>query len=816
MATSIREVVPPNFNPASIAGLQLWFDASDPFNTGIAPANNTNITTWIDKSSQSNHMNVGAGSPKFVLDGGRPVASFASGDITITNSAVSFNTTDTFIFVVFKYTSDTGLNMLIAFPSFATPGYGSTGDFSIRSNGSGSVNTGGDRNDVGRTIINVNTVLTGTGQANEFNLADTKFTSESGSSRLQISSSFTGSRYFVGRVSELLYYNNSSITTRQRQQLQGYLMWKWGIEAKIPAGHPFQIRRPLQVIPFPESALPLQKFQVQIAPILGAAFIPTQLSGCALWLDAADSSSVTETLGAITNVLNKGNLGVTLSGANGFTYDRVNRAFTNTTASSSRNLGINSTYTQNQPGTFFAVASFTSAASNPYLIDSRSTEVAVGRFGYSIVRNPANTADVAYAFAGDLTPSIYGLMTATNIPANTNIIHTLLMNDTSSDIRLNGVTQVTIENPGTNSMTGITVANRYSDNQSWVGSINELILFNRGLSLTERQQVEGYLAWKWGIIRNFPINHPSNNPFFRQFFSNLNQPLTVRTISPFTPYIITTLLVGGGGAGGANQGGGNESGGGGGAGGVGFGSLFMMVSRVLTITVGAGGLRGNPPGAGGNTSLVSENVSEIAFGGGQGGTGNGGSTSTGGNGGSGGGGNGWGGYKLGGTPTRGSGTLTYIGNSGGGGSWAGNGGGGGGGGGGATAGGVDTNSPLSQNGGNGGAGYTTTLTGTSRSFGGGGGGGGIASSGGIGGVGGGGDGVVGGGDAVAGSANTGGGGGGNRSGTSGAAGGSGICILVIPSAFYSGIVEGNLITPPYTSGNNTILEFGNPGGTYTV
>ncbi len=237
-------------------------------------------------------------------------------------------------------------------------------------------------------------------------------------------------------------------------------------------------------------------------------FTPRQISGCQLWLDAADSTTITESGGTIINVTNKGNTSVVLSNASGFTYDSTNKAFSNSTASSSRNLGRNGTYTQNQPGTLFAVAAFSSAASNPYIIDSRSTQVDVGRFAYSIVRNIANTADVAYAFAGNVNAPDYGLRTATNIASNTTIIHTLVMNDASSDVRLNGTTQTFTQSPGTNSMTGITVANRYSDDQSWVGTINEILLFNRGLTLAERQQIEGYLAWKWGLQANLPSTHP--------------------------------------------------------------------------------------------------------------------------------------------------------------------------------------------------------------------------------------------------------------------------------------------------------------------
>ena len=40
------------------------------------------------------------------------------------------------------------------------------------------------------------------------------------------------------------------------------------------------------------------------------------------------------------------------------------------------------------------------------------------------------------------------------------------------------------------------------------GDIGEILLFNRKLSLTEEQKVEGYLAHKWGGSTNLPANHP--------------------------------------------------------------------------------------------------------------------------------------------------------------------------------------------------------------------------------------------------------------------------------------------------------------------
>ena len=52
------------------------------------------------------------------------------------------------------------------------------------------------------------------------------------------------------------------------------------------------------------------------------------------------------------------------------------------------------------------------------------------------------------------------------------------------------------------------MAHKKSSKNSTVGYINEIIIFNRTLSQGEYQQVEGYLAWKWGLFSQLPSSHP--------------------------------------------------------------------------------------------------------------------------------------------------------------------------------------------------------------------------------------------------------------------------------------------------------------------
>ena len=57
--------------------------------------------------------------------------------------------------------------------------------------------------------------------------------------------------------------------------------------------------------------------------------------------------------------------------------------------------------------------------------------------------------------------------------------------------------------------TGLTLSE--GGGQSWEGPIGEIVIVNSGVSSTVRQQMEGYLAWKWGLEGNLPNDHPYKN-----------------------------------------------------------------------------------------------------------------------------------------------------------------------------------------------------------------------------------------------------------------------------------------------------------------
>jgi len=71
----------------SIPGLSLWFDATDPLNTGVPPANGASITTWYDKSSNGYNANIAG----HVNSGNHDYFSYDASLPPITYSSTGFN-----------------------------------------------------------------------------------------------------------------------------------------------------------------------------------------------------------------------------------------------------------------------------------------------------------------------------------------------------------------------------------------------------------------------------------------------------------------------------------------------------------------------------------------------------------------------------------------------------------------------------------------------------------------------------------------------------------------------------------------------------
>ena len=109
-------------------------------------------------------------------------------------------------------------------------------------------------------------------------------------------------------------------------------------------------------------------------------------------------------------------------------------------------------------------------------------------------------------------------------------INTLLFNGTSS-MNIANSTSVSSGNPGNNGLGGIRVGSAYNSSFFFQGSISEIIIYNTGLSLTQRNSIELYLTNKYAP----PISLGSDTTIAHGFC-----PFKIKAGSGYTSYLWST------------------------------------------------------------------------------------------------------------------------------------------------------------------------------------------------------------------------------------------------------------------------------------
>jgi hypothetical protein len=59
--------------------------------------------------------------------------------------------------------------------------------------------------------------------------------------------------------------------------------------------------------------------------------------------------------------------------------------------------------------------------------------------------------------------------------------------------------------------TAIYIGTRGDSLTRLTASVAEVIVYSTTPTATQRQQIEGYLAWKWGLVASLPASHPYKN-----------------------------------------------------------------------------------------------------------------------------------------------------------------------------------------------------------------------------------------------------------------------------------------------------------------
>lgn len=242
----------PAFSPASLTNLSLWLDAADPAGSGSVPSNGTTLTTWTDKSGNSRNLGVGSGTTSWNMNSVRLNSSYMSvtSSVDLANFSffiVSMSPTATFNQAVFGarpntspvYNSTDGFAFYMDGNTNSTRFYGTPDKYYAESITTSSpflsVFTGASNGVLG-------VWLNGTSRGEV--IMATRTTTAQG---FAVGAEWGGSSYSniasSAHIYEIVVYN-TTLTTLQRQQIEGYLAWKWGLQTSLPTNHPYYSARP--------------------------------------------------------------------------------------------------------------------------------------------------------------------------------------------------------------------------------------------------------------------------------------------------------------------------------------------------------------------------------------------------------------------------------------------------------------------------------------------------------------------------------------------------------------------------------------------
>ena len=244
--------------------------------------------------------------------------------------------------------------------------------------------------------------------------------------------------------------------------------------------------------------------------IVQNSFLPTQISGCQLWLDAADPSVVIKsgtTVTAWNDKSGNGNNG-TASGSPVLLANSLNGSYPSIYFNGSSSIA-GATVVSGTTLTAFCILQTTDANLNTNgRLLSLSTP---GQNDYNTNLTASAFIQVNPTYIGTSRGGIGSIVY--DVPVGTSaLVATIFDGNTSNTFYGNGSSVVTATAAGWNQSFSITtycIGNAINPNGAWYkGRIGEIILYSTALTNPQRQQVEGYLAWKWGLQVNLPQTHP--------------------------------------------------------------------------------------------------------------------------------------------------------------------------------------------------------------------------------------------------------------------------------------------------------------------
>jgi hypothetical protein len=499
-----------DFSPSSIANMNLWLDAAD--TTSLTISSTNIVTAILDKSGNGNNssnvsgtiitsslngvqtmyfnnsyllgpLNTSLTSRNFHYIGvSRVVNSGNSGRLlSLSRAGINdSNQPDTF-----EIQSLTSVSLTRNGTSFGT---------GIAYNTNNVVNISQNSNQIfaGLNAQNISSFTNGlisSVNVNVWGLATNAGVPSDASSRL------------TGQIGETLFYG-STLNGLQQVQAEGYLAWKWGLQASLPSTHFYYFRPPTRKDTY-------------------LTFSPSSIRNLTYWVDASDISTIsTNVSGVVQTWLDKsGSNNHTLFLTNRPTYVSTGGTFVDTANGNQQFLA---------PSTCYARASGESAT-----IFITYASKGTGSTYQHLLGNTGSPYTENFYIALDRPDgeAWYSLGRTNGARTFTSTLSTIVYATRYTF----GSSAGTLNINGSNVLSSFTLTVSPSGNLRFSSSggadfgnfkFNEVLVYKSTLTTVERQQVEGYLAWKWNLQNSFLLTHP-----FRFFSTIVLGPIsTVNTL----------------------------------------------------------------------------------------------------------------------------------------------------------------------------------------------------------------------------------------------------------------------------------------------
>jgi hypothetical protein len=484
------------FAPTMAAGLTAWFDAS---NTNSVVISGSGVVRWNDATSNGRYLSTASvsGTPQYTTYNSLPAVQFDGVDDFLPGnfilSDILTTTQKTMFFVGLAVTVNTDSGNPYENDSFIGDTNGWVGLYLKSTNKVGAYNWPGSANSVevpytigsfslfgyqqNNTILGVN--LNG-------NTPATTTTGGTGNMTNQVTfgRTYNVNTFLNGYIMESIIYNQS-LTPFNQQKVEGYLAWKWRLQTQLPTIHPFR----------------------SSAPQSNSVFSPPQFSTLRFWYDAQDSDTIIRTGNSVTQWNDKSSNALHMRRVGLSTITYISSAVNNYPAIYCSSAGLSTLATNLSPSnqlTYFMVLNQTqpSPAVNSGLFESAA------EYRHLLLFTRGGGNNNVTLVLGDANER----GTGSNIAGLNTLLGFTTNGSTAASLFVNGNTASNFT-PGTAYPLSVSQPYRLAAS-AWAGNICEVMAYSNALSTPDRQTVEGYLAWKWGLQGNLPTTHPYryNNP----------------------------------------------------------------------------------------------------------------------------------------------------------------------------------------------------------------------------------------------------------------------------------------------------------------